>query len=73
MKSYSIVRVGDEYVVQAGDKSVLKVASRRRAAQLVTDAVGLLNAEPPPQADAEPSITCDPVAPDHQSSRASGL
>jgi hypothetical protein len=33
MKNYSILRIGNEYVVQAGDKSVLKVASRRMAAQ----------------------------------------
>ena len=37
MSSYSIVRIGDDYVVRADDKNVLKVASRRRAAQLVTD------------------------------------
>ena len=30
MNSYSIVRIGDDYVVRADDKSVLKVASRRR-------------------------------------------
>jgi hypothetical protein len=60
MKNYSIVRVGDEYVVQAGDKSILKVASRRRAAQLVTDAAELLNSQPSPQADAAPSIAYDP-------------
>jgi hypothetical protein len=46
MKSYSIVRIGNEYVVQAEDQSVLRVASRRRAAQLITDAVELLNAQP---------------------------
>jgi hypothetical protein len=54
MNSYSIVRIGDDYVVRADDKNVLKVASRRRAAQLVTDAVGLLNAQPQPAAEAEP-------------------
>jgi hypothetical protein len=54
MSSYSIIRVGDDYVVRADDKNVLKVASRRRAAQLVTNAAELLNAEPP-AADAEPS------------------
>jgi hypothetical protein len=48
MKSYSIVRMGDDYIVQAEEKSVLKVASRRRAAQLVSDAAELLNAKPPP-------------------------
>ena len=47
MKNYSIVRIGDEYVVRADDKSVLKIASRRRAARLVTDAAELLNSQPP--------------------------
>ena len=42
MKNYSIVRIGNEYVVQADEKSVLKISSRRRAAKLVTDAAGLL-------------------------------
>ena len=60
MKNYSIVRIGNEYVVQAGDKSVLKVASRRGAERLVTDAAELLNSLPPPQADPEPTIACDP-------------
>jgi hypothetical protein len=64
MKNYSILRIGNEYVVQADDKSVLKVASRRKAAQLVTDAAELLDAQPPAaqpaQAQAEPSISCDP-------------
>jgi hypothetical protein len=54
MKSYSIVRIGDDYIVRAENKSILKVASRRRAAQLVTDAAELLNAEPQPAGDAEP-------------------
>jgi hypothetical protein len=56
MKNYSIVRIGDEYVVQAGDKSILKIASRRKAAQLVTDAAELLNSQPAQQVDAEPPI-----------------
>ena len=49
MKNYSIVRIGNEYVVQAGDESVLKISSRRRAARLVTDADELLDSEPPPE------------------------
>jgi hypothetical protein len=53
MKSYSIVRIGDDYVVRADDKNILKLASRRRAAQLVTDASELLNAPPQPVDDAE--------------------
>jgi hypothetical protein len=66
MKNYSIVRIGNEYVVQAGDQSVLKVASRRRAAQLVTNAAELLDSEPPLPAQtlpaqAAPSIACDSI------------
>jgi hypothetical protein len=57
MKSYSIVRIGDDYVVRAEDKNILKVASRRRAAQLVTDAAELLNAQPEPVGDAEHPAT----------------
>ena len=77
MKIYSIVRIGGEYVVRAGEKSVLKIASRRRAAQLVTDAVVLLDSqatpqlspqdspEDSPQGHCEPSTACDPaIAPD---------
>jgi len=64
MKIYSIVKIGDEYVVRAGEKSVLKVASRRRAAQLVTDAVELMDSlgspQLSPQDPGEPSIACDP-------------
>ena len=54
MKTYSIVRIGNEYVVQADDKSVLKIASRRRAARLVCDAAGLLNPQAAPQAARQP-------------------
>jgi hypothetical protein len=60
MKTYSIVRIGNEYVVQAGEKSILKIASRRRAARLVTEAAGLLDTQASPriplQAHGEPSI-----------------
>ena len=44
MTSYSLIKVGNDYVVQADDKCILKVASRRRAAQLISEATGLLNA-----------------------------
>jgi hypothetical protein len=43
MKNYSIARIGSEYVVLVDDKHVLKVASRRKAAQLVVDAGELLS------------------------------
>jgi hypothetical protein len=59
MKKYSIVRIGSEYVVQAGDISILKVASRREAAKLVTDAAELLQEEPAPAAEEGPSIGRD--------------
>jgi hypothetical protein len=59
MKNYSIVRIGKEYVVQAGEKSVLKTSSRRMAARLINDAAGLLEQQPVPSTDVEPSITCD--------------
>jgi hypothetical protein len=64
MKNYSIVRVGHEYVVQVDEKSVLKIASRRRAARLVTDAAELLDSQAAPQPSAQThtgsSIGCDP-------------
>ncbi len=62
MKSYSIIRIGDDYVVRADDKNILKVASRRRAVQLVTEAAELLNAQPHPESDAEPAAA-EPVPP----------
>ena len=64
MKNYTIVRIGNEYVVRANEKSILKIASRRRAAKLVTDAAELLEQQPAspktPLARDDPSITCDP-------------
>jgi hypothetical protein len=64
MKNYSIVRIGNEYVVRVDDKSVLKIASRRRAARLVTDAAELMDSRPPApllaNTDAEPSLEPDP-------------
>jgi hypothetical protein len=64
VKNYSMVRIGDEYVVRADEKSILKVASRRRAARLMTEAAELLNPQPlrqvPSHADSKPSIARDP-------------
>ena len=67
--NYSIVRIGNEYIVQANEKSILKIASRRKAERTVTDAAGLLDSQatPPlaPEPPAEPSIARDPgVIPD---------
>ena len=56
MKKYSIVRIGSEYVVQAGETSILKVSSRREADKLVTEAAELLQQEPAPSADEQPSM-----------------
>ncbi|WP_334370101.1 hypothetical protein [Bradyrhizobium sp. AZCC 1719] len=56
MKKYSIVRIGSEYVVQAGETSILKVSSRREAAKLVTDAAELLQQGPQSSEDEQPSI-----------------
>ena len=59
MKNYSIVRVGNEYVVQFGEARILKVASRRQAARLVTDAAELLEQVPAPSAGEDVSLACE--------------
>jgi hypothetical protein len=64
MRNYSIVKVGNAYVVQADEKGVLKIASRRRAARLVSDASELLVScaavHASEQAPAKPAIACNP-------------
>jgi hypothetical protein len=66
MTNFSIVRIGKEYVVQADDKSILKVSSRRHAARLVSVAAELLDSQSAPslvpEAPAEPSSACDLAA-----------
>ena len=57
MNNYSIIRDGNDYVVRAGEKSVLKISSRRRAAKLITDAVELLEQQSAPSAEDSPSAT----------------
>ncbi len=52
MKKYSIVRIGHEYVVRADQQDVLKVASRRQATKLVTDAAELLDSQSAPSLQA---------------------
>lgn len=60
MTSYSMIKVGNDYVVQANDECILKVGSRRKAAQLISDATDLLNAlaavEAPEIAPEAPSL-----------------
>jgi hypothetical protein len=55
MNTYSIVKIGSEYVVLADEQRVLKIASRRRAAKLVVNAAELLamqsGQEAPPEQD----------------------
>jgi hypothetical protein len=68
MTNYSLIKVGNDYVVRADDQSILKVASRRRAASLINDALSLLNAQAAAEAPIEiadaPSIHCEePEAP----------
>jgi hypothetical protein len=53
MSNYSIVRDGNEYVVRADDKSVLKISSRRRAVKLISDATELLLQQQPALSEEE--------------------
>lgn len=57
MARYSIRKLGCEYVVLAGEESVLRIASRRKAAKLVVEAAGLLSEQSDlpssPDADAD--------------------
>ncbi len=46
MKNYSIEKIGTDYVVKVHDQSVMKVGSRRKAAQLVVEAQVLLEDAP---------------------------
>jgi hypothetical protein len=43
MKRYSIIKMGNEFVVQAEERSVLKCTSRRKAARTVSDANDLMH------------------------------
>lgn len=46
MTRYSIQKLGCEYIVLADDQSVLRIASRRKAAKVVADAQELLSVQP---------------------------
>ncbi len=54
MKNYSIEKIGADYVVKVDDQSVMKMGSRRRAAQLVIDAQELLEEAPLTPAESLP-------------------
>jgi hypothetical protein len=58
MKTYSIARIGSEYVVLADERRILKVASRRKAAKLIADAAELLSEQSAP---ASPEAHQSPV------------
>ncbi|MBI5323263.1 hypothetical protein [Bradyrhizobium sp.] len=45
MARYSIRKLGCEYVVLAGDQSILRFTSRRKAAKLVADVAELLSVQ----------------------------
>ncbi|MCC8967973.1 hypothetical protein H8A95_38105 [Bradyrhizobium sp. Pear76] len=60
MSDYSIVRVGNEYIVLAGDKSILRISSRRRAVKIMNLAADLLDQETVQQVEDSPSISRDP-------------
>jgi hypothetical protein len=68
MNNYSIVRVGHEYVVRADKQSILKVASRRRAARLVTSAAELLDMQLQLESSSDPSMSDAPLQPRDESS-----
>jgi hypothetical protein len=59
MKRYSIVRAGNEYIVQVDQKSILKVSSRRKAMRLMNVAAGLLDQAAALPLDEPPSTACD--------------
>jgi hypothetical protein len=65
MQNYSIIKIGNEYVVRASGKNILRVASRRQAAQLVISANELLNSLLALPADIVPSIAPDASAKVH--------
>ncbi len=61
MNTYSIARIGSEYVVLADERRILTVASRRKAAKLVVDAAELLSEQSAPAAQEERAADQSPV------------
>ncbi|MFB9263673.1 hypothetical protein ACFFWD_10885 [Bradyrhizobium erythrophlei] len=59
MPNYTIVRIGNEYIVRADEKSILRTSSRRMAAKMVTEAVELLDQEAAQRIEDAPSISRD--------------
>jgi hypothetical protein len=61
MADYTLIKIDDGYVVQVGGQCILKLSSRRRAAQLISEALGLLNADA--AAEARGDATEEPSTP----------
>jgi len=57
MRNYSIKKIGADYVVKVDDQSVMKMSSRRRAAQLIAEALELLEDAPPVPSDEDDATT----------------
>jgi len=51
MSCYSIVKIGNEYVVRVDDQDVMRTANRRKAERLIMHASRLLRAPAPPPAE----------------------
>jgi hypothetical protein len=49
MSCYSIVKIGNDYVVRVDSQNLLKIANRRRAEKLVMHASQLLRAAETPE------------------------
>ncbi|MBI5262377.1 MAG: hypothetical protein HY852_11250 [Bradyrhizobium sp.] len=45
MTTFSLIKVGNVYVVRADDQCILKIASRSKAARLISQAAVLLDAD----------------------------
>ena len=60
MGIYSLVKIGNDYVLRADGQAILKVANRRRALKLLSDASALFQAH---------AMQSAPPAPDASSAR----
>ena len=63
MSCYSIVKIGNAYVVRVNSQSLLKIANRRKAERLVMQASQLLKAPSPPPVEetkVEAAAACFP-------------
>jgi hypothetical protein len=54
MNDYTIVRVGNDYVVKAAAQGILKTASRRMALRIIAEASHLLDVSCLPEVSPQP-------------------